>query len=148
MAVMPRSITVALLCLGLSQAWLFGCAPDRSAWYGEWEGKLDRADRSAPDDGIKQVINTISLTFQPDGTFKMVESGIPKSGTANLGSKKAFLTVQTIMGRQVSAMGSGASAMNRELTVELQEDGTLLFSDPDTPDLRSVRLTRATQPAR
>lgn len=106
------------------------CSGDTAKWVGRWEGDLQRADPSAPDDPTKRTINLLRVDIKPDGTFEMLESGIGKSGTHKLGSERAVLRVTKIMGQPVAEIGGGTERENRQITLTWRDDGTAVYSDP------------------
>lgn len=129
--------------LGLS---LFGCAGRNAEYYGSWIGTVDRADPDMPDDYIKKGVNTIRLEINDNGTFRMVDSMIPKSGTFKVGSEGAKLKITHVMERPISEMGDGAATMNKEISLVLKEDGTLVFTDPGGFDEGPVVMKKDSQP--
>jgi hypothetical protein len=137
MAAIVKSITVALLMLGL----ISGCASVSKKWYGTWEGDLQRADPATPLHE-RNTINLLRIRILPDGTFEMLESGIPIEGTCVLGSKKAFLRPRKTLGQPVDPSKS------KEMTLTWQDDGTVLWTDPGGFDGGSVRLSMKPQPGR
>lgn len=172
MAGMHRSITLGLLFVGLASLCTFcllGCDPETAAdamderraaseaandiptepaeLYGVWEGEFDRVDPSMPNDGKRGTINYLRLTIRRDRTFRMLDAGMPKSGTYRIVNGKALLKTTRVMDRPIEQLGSGARKMNLEMTAELQDDGTLLFMDPGGFDEGYVTLVRRTQPA-
>jgi hypothetical protein len=144
MAAMLASITVGLFVLGLTH----GCSGESQKWQGTWVGDLNRTAPDAPDDYKAHTINLIELKILSDGTFEMMESGIPKSGTVRLGREKAFLTITRVLDRPISSAGSGTQDMNKDLVATWQEDGSILLDDPGGFDAGPVRLTRPEQPSR
>jgi hypothetical protein len=143
MAAMVASITVGLFVLGLT----LGCSGESQKWHGTWVGDLQRTAPDAPKDFKSNTINLIKLMILPNGTFEMMESGIPKSGTVRLGQDKAYLTITRILDRPVSSAGSGTQEMNKDLVATWQEDGSILLDDPGGFDAAPVRLTREEQPS-
>jgi hypothetical protein len=141
MAAIRKSITVALLSLGLLA---LSCSGGNDKWFGTWEGTMHRADPSTPDDDVKRTVNYLKITILPDGTFHMLESGLNKSGTHNLGSDKAFLTVKRVLDRPIQS-GTGTDRENQDLVLEWQEDGSVLWHDPRGFDDDPVRLSLKTQ---
>ncbi len=119
-----------------------GCSNISQKWYGKWEGNLQRTDPAMPDDDVKRTIDYLSVTILRNGTFEMVESGIPVTGSHNLGSEKAFLTIKTRAGQPVSEKES------TDLTLTWNGDGSILWHDPAGFDGHPVRLTLKPQPSK
>jgi hypothetical protein len=141
---MVASITVGLFVLGLTH----GCAGESRKWHGTWVGDLKRTAPEAPDDYKAHTINLIKLMILSNGTFEMMESGIPKSGTVRLGRDKAYLTITRMLDRPISSAGSGTQGMNKDLVATWQEDGSFLLEDPGGFDAAPVRMTRQEQPSK
>ena len=141
MAVMTRIISVAVLALGLSLLVAFGCANQSQKWYGQWEGDLQRVD---PVDSTARTINKAELRIKADGTFLLIRSGISEEGTHQLGDDKAFLKVTKVLGRQIDQIGPAAEAMNKDLVLRWQDDGTITLDDPGGFDEKPVVLKQVT----
>jgi hypothetical protein len=142
MAAIDKSITVALLTLGLLA---LGCSDASKKWYGRWEGEADRVDPSMPQDDVRRSVNRIQIDIKPDGTFEMIDGPITKSGKHTLGGDKAFLTATKLVGKPIEP-GSGTDRENQDMVMEWQEDGSVLWHDPRGFDEAPVRLTLKSKP--
>ena len=144
---MTRIITVGLVLLGLT---LFYCSGQDQAsgaepeWFGTWEGTFeDAVKESAPDDAITTTLKLVRLRINPDGTFSLLRGGMPATGDFRLSGDKVILKVKRILDRPVEDHGKGAVKMNKEITVEMQKDGTALLIDEFYDD--PIVLTKRSQ---
>lgn len=140
MVAIRRIISFALVALGLL---LFGslmtmsCAGRDAEWYGTWEGTMQFANPSIEDDAVKRTINTVRLKINPDGTFSLMRAGSPLTGEHVLNDDEATLRPKKFLNRPIERE-------YEEITVKMQDDGTILLYDDFYGD--PVKLKKRSQP--
>lgn len=94
------------------------------------------------DPAIHQTLTRVKLTLREDGTFELIEAGLPRAGEAAYGSSEATLQARKFMDRPIERMGSSAEAMNQPMKLRWVGDGTIEFQDPGGFDTSPVVLRR------
>lgn len=84
----------------------------------------------------------VRLTLRADGTFVLVQMGLPREGDALYNMDHVTLRVLRFVDRPVGSTSSDAQNLHPDLTVRMQPDGTLLLEDPSEMVGRTVRLVR------
>jgi hypothetical protein len=132
MAAISRIIALAgwgLLTSGLLS--LGGCA-STDHWTGTWVGeKQGLVDPSKEGDAIANTINKIELTINNDGSFTLVEMGIPMDGTVGREKQRAELHVKNRFGQPITNEIPQAKGQ-KDRWLEWQNDQTILYHDPDS----------------
>lgn len=125
----------ALLTLG-------GCGGDSAKWVGTWEGERKGLVDPSLTDNVANGLRRIEIKIGQDGRYEMVEAGIPTKGQVHFGKERALLTVMSRMDRELTVP-------HQDLILEFQEDGSILYRDPNNDFPQPARLTRvsATSPA-
>lgn len=137
------SVRTAQTCLAAAIVFGAACSGTRFAWDGTWRGQ-----RPVPDGNnaiIARTLGRVELTVH-DTTFDLFEGGVPKTGKIRFADGKAYLQVQTFMGRPIAEQGSAAVAMNEEIEVEPLGPDAVSYHDPRGFDPAPLRLERVAQP--
>lgn len=84
-------------------------------------------------------MNKVKLSLRSDGTFVLIEAGLPRKGTFSTSGKSANLVVTEKLGRAVRGN-------ERESIIELQmtSSGDLEMNDPGAFIKTPVKLRRET----
>lgn len=120
---------------------LAGCGT-RPNWVGEWQGERERERDPGMDPAIHQTLTRVKLTLRQDGTFTLIEAGLPRDGDATYGTTETTLQARKFMDRPIERMGSSAEAMNQPMKLRWVGDGTIEYRDPAGFDTSSVVLRR------
>jgi hypothetical protein len=129
------------LLLGLA----IGCGGSASV-DGHWLGNRGLIPKKDEDPRVIYTMGRVEVWVKGD-RFEMSKSGIPLNGTLRYSDGKAVLTVTERFNKPLSASGAGVVENTGEMTMELQQDGAVLFSDPKTFD-QPFKLKREAQPNR
>jgi len=143
MAGMYQIITISL-AVGLAS---LGCTGTRSNWVGTWTGENPELVKPGMTDDIANTLRRVTLELRPDGTFDLVQAGVPFSGNVSYGDDRCFLKITTMFERRIDAMGPNAAEANKEIRVERQPDGSVLLVDPTSFHDSPIKLTRKAQPS-
>lgn len=101
-----------------------GCGGSGHAWKGKWVGNRDELILPGKDnDVIAATLKRIEITLNGDGTFDMVEMGIPQRGSYSLNGDEAKLKIRSRLDREVDPN-------MKELILTWQQDGSVLYDDP------------------
>lgn len=122
---------------------LSGCGT-RPDWVGVWQGERPREREPGMDPAIHQTLTRVKLTLREDGTFELIEAGMPREGDAAFGATETTLQARRFMGRPIERMGSSAEAMNQPMKLRWVGDGTIEYRDPAGFDTSPVVLRRVT----
>lgn len=124
---------------------LVGCGGGFN-YSGTWIGRREVKVPAGADETIYNTFSKVELTVSADGEFELMESALPKSGKLITTGNGARLKVEYIFGKTVATQGKEVAARNREILLEPQPDGTLIFTDPGDFDPKPVRLSRKPKP--
>jgi hypothetical protein len=141
---------LTLLCLLL----LTGCSKADPKWIGTWTGNIKLKPLPGQNETMINTLGKVEVTIHPDRTFDLFESGLPKAGTVSYSNGKAYLKIETLMGKPIEGEGDAAVKMNHDITLTLLDDNTLQYVDPGSPRRdpdgtmpEPLKLERKTQPA-
>ena len=122
-----------------------GCSPSYN-WVGDWSGKRDTSAYEGVTPGVAHTLATIKLTINPNGTFTILEGGIPKEGDYVSSGGKLILKPTRIMDRPVEALGEVGAKMKTEMELEAISTDKVLFRSGSDPQSEPVSLARESQP--
>lgn len=113
---------------------------------GTWRGEHALPPEHANNPYVANSIKKVELTFKPNGTYELSNSGIPKSGSVRASGDEALLDVEMIFGKPIETIGSGARAANPPIKLKVLNEGTLSFQDSGGLLTDTVILRRVSQP--
>lgn len=125
-------------------AFCLGCA--NHSFDGKWVGSRHLTKEDGSTDIMTEMAGKVKLEIKPGGRFELFEGGYPKSGSVRYSDGKAYLKIKELMGRPVEEHGDAAVAMNDEIVIEIQKDGSLSLTDPKGFDQEPIKLEKDAQP--
>jgi hypothetical protein len=131
MADIARIISVAFLALLVP----LGCGSPTAPWLGTWEGERQGIVREGATGPIAGTLRRVRIEIDADGKFTATELGIARRGSVQFGRERVVLKVEFILDNPVDKPQS-------ELILELQQDGTALYTDTGAGWPSPVRLTK------
>lgn len=111
-------------------------------FVGRWEGnrKLEVPKGSTRE--VAHLMGKVELSVHGNGTFDLLESGLPKRGRYRIQNNVLFLKITHILDRPVEDMGSSTVAMNQDLVARPVGPDQISFADPAGFDTNPVTLKR------
>jgi hypothetical protein len=147
--IMTGRVAWAAFVLLAFAALLPGCGSSY-AFSGVWVGRRDLGNPKGVDPAVVNTVAMVHLEVRPNGTFELLEGGMPKSGTWRSDGEKAYLRVTHFMGRPIKDEGELAVRLNEEIVLEAKDASTASFTDPAGFREETIVLRRektASQPA-
>jgi hypothetical protein len=142
----PQYCNTAILAL-VALIGGISCSGPSFNFEGHWVGKRNLPKKPGDNDTILNTIAKVDLRLLPTGRFELFEGGVPKAGTYRTSGETAYLSVTTFMDRPIEEQGSAAVAMNKEVQLKSQKDGSIIFSDPAGLWQEPVTLVREKEEA-
>ncbi|MCX7799881.1 MAG: hypothetical protein N2109_06010 [Fimbriimonadales bacterium] len=121
-----------------------GCGPTFD-FQGNWSGQRRLDAPPGVDPSVVRAVAKVRLQIQ-GSRFDLLEAGTTKSGSVRYEAGRAFLRVDSYLGRPIEALGSGAARMNKEIELRPVSKDRLLFVDPAGFDPKPIELARDSQP--
>ena len=129
------SAVIAGICRSISVVSLFalvlvvtGCGPSFN-FQGEWKGNRKIAVLPGENPAIANTLGQVTIQVDSVG-FKMKEAGIPLEGTIRYEDGKAFLRVETRLGRPLSKEPQEVQDQFKEIILTPRSDGKIDYYDP------------------
>lgn len=133
-----------IIALGTLAALAAGCGPSFD-FQGRWTGERKLAAPPGVDPSVVRAVAKVELVLR-GSRFELLEAGTTKSGSVSFADGKAFLRVDTYLGRPIESLGRAAVQMNKEIELIPSGKDRLLFRDPGGFDREPVLLVRTPQP--
>lgn len=137
------------LLLGLILIWfgvVLSACNGSAQFQGSWRGDRDIPVPPGKDTALAATIGRVRLEIKPNGTFTLVEAGMPKFGRVRYADGNAYLRIERIMHDPIEKLSPSVARENHEIVLRLQRDGTLLYHDPRGFDPEPLVLRRETKP--
>lgn len=135
MAAIARIISVAYLALLVP----LGCGSATAHWIGTWEGERQGVVREGATGPVAGTLRRVRVVIDADGKFTATELGIARSGSVRFGRDRLVLTVERILDNPLDKP-------QPELVLELQPDGSALYTDTGAGWPSPVRLAKRNPP--
>lgn len=97
MGIMARSITVRLLILSVG-VFFVGCGA-AGLPAGTYVGKREYTAKQGEDIALLGTMARVKLTIRANGTFLLVDGGVPMEGHVRTSGDQTILGVETLIGR-------------------------------------------------
>ena len=123
---------------------LTGCGP-RFDWAGTWMGMRDLppdANNPAP---ILHTLSRVNLEMRINGTFSLIEGGVPREGEWSATGTEATLIIKRVMDRPVDRIGSGAERLTQPIKLKAEDHDSINYDNPASIDGKDVLLKREPQ---
>lgn len=114
---------------------LYGCGQGVD-WQGAWAGERSVNARPSADPIVVLTMKQVKLTIK-DGSYELIQEGIPRTGPIRTSGNKATLIAAAVAGREPTQ-----SIPDAQLT--FNEDGSITLVDPSHQD-EPVRLVRSAE---
>lgn len=141
------SAVIAGICRSISAVSLFalvlvvtGCGPSFN-FHGEWKGNRKIAVIPGENPAIANTLGQVTVQVDSVG-FKMKEAGIPLEGTIRYEDGKAFLRVETRLGRPLSKEPKEVQEQFKEIILTPRSDGKIDYYDPGSNSPKPLTLQR------
>jgi hypothetical protein len=124
---------------------LSGCAVGPGDWVGRWEGRRPISVEPGQDPSVAYTLGRVELTIHEDGTFELLEAGMPKAGRGRYWPDRAELRIETLLGRPVEVV-----SMDRRLRVvriERGKDGIVRFFGDEPINASPLVISKSQRPA-
>ncbi len=133
-----------IIALGTLAALSGACGPSFD-FEGRWVGERKLSPPPGVDPSVVRAVAKVELHIR-GSRFELLEAGTTKSGVVRQADGKAFLRVDTYLGRPIEALGESAVRMNQEIRLVPRGRDRILFDDPAGFDEAPVELVRTSQP--
>ena len=111
-------------------------------FVGDWRGFRDIKALPGEDPTILRQLSKLDLTVRPNGTFELVESGMPYEGKSRESGGTLYLRIETVMGKPVESEPAYKKVGEIELELKPLENGRLQFTDPAGFEKKPVVMER------
>jgi len=135
--------SIATSLLGTLCFFALGCGSgNQFNFQGNWLGHRQVNAQPGANSALLNTVSEVKLSIKDNGTFTLVDAGIPKNGDFHQDGDKGSLVITSIMNEPISQQPADVQASNVSINLTPQKNGSILLFDPKGFDSAGITLSR------